>query len=279
MGEISRQEARLRLAVAPDEVDVLSGELWALGTIGIQEEQSAEGVVLYAGFTSAQDADRAAGLLGRFAVLEEFGSRDYLDGWREHAEVQRAGNRIVVRPPWVGHDVEPVELVLHIEPGRSFGSGSHPSTRLALAELERVLEGNERVLDVGCGSGILAVAAARLGAVDVVGVDIDPDAPRLTHDNARRNGVADLVAASTTPLAEVGGTFDVVVANMLAPTLRELGTEMVARVRPGGRLVLAGLLVDQVDGVVDACVDLPLLTRHACEPQQGTWVAITLGTD
>lgn len=258
---------------------MLSGELWALGTIGIQEEQTTEGVVLYAGFHSGRDADRAAGLLGRFTVLEEFGSRDYLDSWREHAEVRRAGHRIVIRPPWVPHDVEPVDLVLHIEPGRSFGSGSHASTRLALADLEQILEGNERVLDVGCGSGILSVAAARLGSTHVVGVDIDPDAPRLTLDNAHRNGVGEFVTASTDPLATVEGRFDVVVANMLAPTLRELGAKMAERVRPGGRLILAGLLADQVDEVVAACTPMPLLTERACDPHEGSWVGITLGND
>ena len=277
VGEISRQQARLRFEVSAAEADVVSGELWALGTIGIEEQQTPSGVVLLAGFASAQDADRVAGLLGRFTVLEEFGSGDYLDRWREYATVQRAGNRIVVRPPWVPHDVQPVELVLHIEPGRSFGSGSHPSTRLALAALEQVLEGNERVLDVGCGSGVLSVAAARLGAVDVVAIDIDPDAPRLTLDNARRNGVGAYITASNRTLAEVTGRFEVVVANMLAVTLRELGPELVSRVKPGRRLILAGLLAHQAESVAAACAPLKLLKVSPCPVSEGEWVGLTLG--
>jgi ribosomal protein L11 methyltransferase len=276
VGEISRQNARLRLVVAPDEVDLVSGELWALGTLGIEEQPGESGVVLYAGFGSAVEADRVAGALGRFAVLEEVGATDHLDDWREHATVYRAGNRIVVRPPWVPHDVEPVELVLHIEPGHSFGSGSHTSTRLVLAELERTLEGGERVLDVGCGSGILSVASARLGATSVLGIDVDTEAPGLTLANARRNGVAEFVAATNEPLAAVEGPYDVVVANILASTLRDLGADLVRILAERGRLILAGLLADQVAAVVEACTPLEVLTERPCPPDEGTWVCLTL---
>ena len=277
MGELSRQEARLKIKVAFEEADIVSGELWALGSIGIEEQHQTEGVVLLAGFNSAIEADKAAARLGRFAVLEEFGSRDYMDGWRDHATVERCGNRIVIRPPWVDHDPEPGDLVLHIDPHRSFGSGSHPSTRLALTELEVILEGNERVLDVGCGSGVLAVGAARLGAVEVIAIDIDIDAPKVTADNASRNGVRAYVQASNSPLADIEGTFDIVVANMLAPTLRELGAELVARVGPAKRLILAGLLESQVADVVSCCAPLKMLATRRCEPEQGDWVAVTLG--
>ncbi len=277
VSELSREPARLRLEVSPDEVDIVSGELWALGTIGIEEQLLDGVVVLYAGFDSAEAADEAAGRLGRFSVLEELGGGDFLDVWREHATPHRAGHRIVVKQPWVDHDVQAVELVLHIEPGHSFGSGSHPSTRLALAHLERLLEGNEAVLDVGCGTGVLSVAAARLGAVDVLGIDIDPDAARLALDNAHRNGVSESVRATVTPLAEVTGAFQVVIANITADVLRDLGPHLTPRVAPGGRLVLSGIFDHQVDGVVAACAPLQVLRQSEMPRNEGTWVALDLG--
>ena len=119
-----------------------------------------------------------------------------------------------------------------IDPGRAFGSGSHPSTLLALAALEALVLPGSTVLDVGCGSGVLAVAAARLGAGRVVAIDIDPAAHEATLDNAARNGVA--VEVSATPLGEVAGRFDVVVANLLAPTLVELAAPLGERVGEQG---------------------------------------------
>nr|MCS5688318.1 50S ribosomal protein L11 methyltransferase [Acidimicrobiales bacterium] len=227
MGKLSQQEARLRITVPEADADLVSGELWQLGTLGIEQRYEGDQIVLLAGFSSAHTADLAARTLGRFAVVEEFGSRDYLDSWRDYATIYRAGNRIVIRPPWVQYEPKASELIVWMDPGRSFGSGSHPSTRLALAELEQLLEGNESVLDVGCGSGILSVAAARLGATEVLGIDIDPASVEVTTKNAKSNGVDELVTASAIALEEVTGTYDVVIANMLAPLLSSYGPTLV----------------------------------------------------
>jgi ribosomal protein L11 methyltransferase len=191
-------------------------------------------------------------------VLEVDGER-YLDAWRAWAAPQRAGQRILLQPAWrAPTETTPDDLVLLVDPGHAFGSGSHPSTRLVLAALETIVTGGERVLDVGCGSGVLAIAACRLGAASALGIDIDPAAVEATRANAERNGVADRVLASTDDLHDIEGTFDVVVANIGARVLRELATEIIAHVRPGGSLVLAGLLDTQVDEVVAAyagCVE------------------------
>lgn len=276
MGELSKEPARLQVVVEADEADLVSGQLWDLGCLGIEERDEGDTVVLLAGFSSAIAADRAAGSLGRYTVLEELGGGDYLDLWREHATWHRAGHRIVVRPTWVAYDVQPVDLVLHIEPGRTFGSGSHPSTRAVLAALERTLEGGERVLDVGCGSGVLSVAAARLGATEVVGIDIDPAAPSITEANAHRNGVAEMVSAATTPLADVPGTYDIVAANIGVAALTELGPQLAAHLRPGGRLILAGVLHDQIGRVVDACRPLELVGTIVCDAPEDDWPALIL---
>lgn len=283
---------RLRIMVHPNEIDAVSGELWMLDTLGIEERDgdSPDGQVeLVAGFALATEADQAAARLNRFCVVEEIHDNEQLLAtWREHASPVRAGHRIVVRPPWIGYDVEPCDLVLHIDPGPVFGSGSHATTQLALAELEVALEGNERVLDVGCGSGVLSVAAARLGAIDVVAIDIEASAAHTTDTNARRNGVSEFIAASATPLAGIDGSFDVVVANILASVLVELGPDLVTRVsqhgRDGheGRLILAGLLRSQIDDVM-AAVPLRLLHTTSAIGHDGRadpandWVCLTLG--
>ena len=124
----------------------------------------------------------------RTRLLDE---ADWADAWKAHFPVMRIGRRLVIRPTWRRHRAEPDDVVLSLDPGMAFGTGLHPTTRLCLAAIEAAAARGEldraRVLDVGCGSGILAIAAARLGAASVVGVDIDPIAIEATVANARRN--------------------------------------------------------------------------------------------
>ncbi len=175
----------------------------------------------------------------------------YLDAWRAWAEPVRAGQRVVLHPAWLPvDDGEATDLTVLIDPGRTFGSGSHPSTRLVIAALEDHLRIGDRVLDVGTGSGVLAIVACLLGASGVVAIDVDSAASGVTSSNAVRNGVDGLIDVSDQPLAEVAGTFEVVLANIGASVLRDLADDLVRRVVPGGILVLSGLLPNQVDQVV-----------------------------
>jgi ribosomal protein L11 methyltransferase len=151
----------------------------------------------------------------------------------------------VIHPAWTDPPpVEPGDLVVEIDPGRVFGHGGHPTTRLLLEDLAERLVGGERVLDVGCGSGVLSVAAALLGAGEVVGIDIDPDAVTVTHENAARNGVE--VTVSTTPLHEIDGRYDLVLANIGADVLIDLAPELQ---RVGGTLLLSGVLAERAGEV------------------------------
>lgn len=183
------------------------------------------------------------------AELVDLGARvveadpSWRDAWRIYAQPVEVGERLLVAPAWRKVPVGAGRLVLRIDPGPCFGSGSHASTRLVLAALDREPPGpGAAVLDVGCGSGVLAVAAARLGATRVVAVDIDPDAVEVTADNARTNGVADRVHAATTPVSEVPGRFDLALVNVTAAVHAALGPFVTARVRPAGRIVASGLL-------------------------------------
>jgi ribosomal protein L11 methyltransferase len=251
----------VRVVVPTDEAEHVIGRLWDGGVAGIEErpgpthEDGTATVELLAGVPASDVVGVLEALAGPWtADVVSVEDDTWLDAWRDWARAWRAGSRLVVvpawtdPPDWVGHD----DVVLRLDPGRAFGSGAHATTRLCLAELEgRVGEGDE-VLDVGCGSGVLAVAAARLGARRVEAVDIDPEAVRATTDNALTNAVSSVVGASTTPVEDVTGEFAVVVANIGAATLVGLAPALVARTTPAGTIVLSGLLAEQADLVTAA---------------------------
>ncbi len=158
----------------------------------------------------------------------------------------RVSERLWIVPSW-HESPDPAAINLILDPGMAFGTGSHPTTRLCLEWLERNVADGCTVLDYGCGSGILAIAAARLGAGHVAGVDIDPQAVEAAKANAERNGVTALFADSAAPVA---GEYDVVVANILSNPLRVLAPAICAHVRSGGRLALSGILREQIDEIV-----------------------------
>ncbi len=158
----------------------------------------------------------------------------------------RVSERLWIVPSW-HESPDPAAVNLILDPGMAFGTGSHPTTRLCLEWLERNVSADCTVLDYGCGSGILAIAAARLGAGRVAGVDIDPQAVEAAKANAERNGVSALFADSAQPVA---GEYDLVVANILSNPLRVLAPAICAHVRSGGRLALSGILREQAEEII-----------------------------
>ena len=244
--------------VRPDDADLVSGLLWGAGVAGVEERGCpGEALVELRAGVPAELAASVAALVGDRAdvAVEPVDGDDDLDRWREFARPWRAGGRFVVVPAWqepprwVGAD----DVVLSIDPGRAFGSGAHPTTRMCLSELERLVEPESAVADIGCGSGVLAVAAAAQGAALVAAIDIDPEAVRATVENAGRNGVSGVVAASVTPAAELEpGSYDLVVANIAASSLVELAPALVRAVADDGTLILSGILEEQVQAVLAA---------------------------
>ena len=158
----------------------------------------------------------------------------------------RVSGRLWIVPSW-HESPDPAAINLILDPGMAFGTGSHPTTRLCLEWLEREITPGSSLLDYGCGSGILAIAGARLGATRVAGVDIDPQAVDAARANAERNGVDALFADSAEPVA---GEYDFVVANILSNPLRVLAPAICAHVRSGGRLALSGILEEQADEII-----------------------------
>jgi ribosomal protein L11 methyltransferase len=182
------------------------------------------------------------------ASIDRLEDADWVARTQRQFEPMRVGARLWIVPTWhAAPDANAINVVL--DPGAAFGTGSHPTTRLCLAWLERHVEGSASVLDYGCGSGILAIAALKLGARAATGVDIDPQALESARYNATRNGVAVRVVPASDALAVVA---DLTVANILANPLRMLAPLIAAHTRPGGRIALSGILEAQADEVVAA---------------------------
>lgn len=234
-------------AAAPDLSDPAAAELvadrlWQAGATAVELRDSTVAASFPTGAAAALVASELAHLGARLVAVDP----SWRDAWRPHAQPVEIGDRLLVAPAWRDVPVGGHRLVLRIDPGPCFGSGSHASTRLVLAALDRdPPAAGSRVLDAGCGSGILAVAAARLGAGEVVAADVDPAAVETTRANARANGVADRVSATTTAVADLTGPFDLALVNVTAAVHAALGPAVTARVRPGGRIVLSGLLPGQ----------------------------------
>ena len=171
-------------------------------------------------------------------------------GWFNRNRPVSVGEQLAVCFPWAEADAP---TVVEIDPGGAFGAGTHPSTQLLAEGLTGQVLGGGRVLDVGCGSGVLALIAARLGAAEAVGIDIEPAAVAAARANARRNGLDHVATFSAAPAgtAELGA-FDLVVANITADVLMALAADIAARVAPGGRLALSGISAAQTSTVAAA---------------------------
>ena len=184
--------------------------------------------------------------------------RDWRTAWHEHFELVRipAARTIVIRPPHLAHEASGGEVVIDLAPGLAFGTGQHQSTRLALALLaDAMAETPARtVLDVGTGSGILAVAAAKLGAETITAVDIDPLAVDAARETARRNGVADRVRVSEGSVP-ADQRYDLVLANLTADLLQGLASDLAEAALPGGRLIASGFLHARKQEVADALAE------------------------
>ena len=217
--------------IAPDTIETLRQSLWHLGRIRTISD----------------------------LTVTERAEEDWANAWKAHYSVHRVGNRVLVRAPW--HEYAPAEeeVVLELDPGMAFGTGLHPSTQLSMIAVEDFLRPGDRMLDVGIGSGILATGAALLGASTVDGVDVEPVAVRSSRENAERNGVGGIIRVeegSVGPGEPIQGEYDLVVANIIARILIELSPSLVRAVRPGGTLILGGIIDIKEDLVQEAFAKL-----------------------
>jgi ribosomal protein L11 methyltransferase len=235
-------------------------------------------------------ADRAAaGVVDALGHLQAFGLRpigelrtrlvdeaDWAEAWKAHFPVLRVGRRLVVRPTWRRHRRRPDDVVLALDPGMAFGTGLHPTTRLCLQGIESLADRGSlttaRVLDVGCGSGILSIAALKLGAATALGLDTDPIAIEATIANARQNALTRRVGARQGSLPTGEAAFDLVLANLIAGVLVPLAAGLHSELRPGGILVASGIFVDREADVREAFEAAGL--RVTGRTVDGDWVAL-----
>jgi ribosomal protein L11 methyltransferase len=272
--------------VTSDDADDAGALLFELGAQGIEERDATTLVRGAAGkvtlVASFEDESRASGAIAELPPawsprLEQVVGDAWRDEWKKHFEPFRICRGIVVRPPWRPYEAGQDEQVIELEPGRAFGTGLHETTRLVaeiLAERGAALRGS-RVLDVGCGSGILSLVALALGAGAVRAIDVDPDAVAVTRENADRNGLSPRVVADETAVGDLRERYDTVLANIEAKTLVELAPALVERVADGGLLVLSGILATavapaQVEDVKRAFEALELTGMR----EMGEWAAM-----
>jgi len=262
----------------------------------VWRRQSASSVVRVKTFLPAEQSDalprieEALWYLGRLypipaPAVHYLAEADWAEAWKSDFKTLRIGRRIVIKPSWQSYAAKPEQVVIELDPGQAFGTGLHPSTRLILEVLERHVKPGDRVLDVGTGSGILAIAAAKLGAGKIVALDIDPVALEVAHENVARNGAQDRISlqrASLIPAAVPepvfdfrdtwGGAFDLLLMNILADVIVRSAGPIAACLTEGGQAIVSGILQAQEDAVRQAltAAGLSVVKRRS----KKDWVAL-----
>ena len=261
--------------------ELLSLRLWELGALGVEErddttieQAKCKGcVLLVASFADENAAQHAVDAIGLDAEsrLEFVVGDAWKHEWRSYFKPTRIGERLLLCPSWDLEEPKAHEVRLIIDPGGAFGSGTHETTRLVLAELDSRVKGDEVLLDVGCGSGILSIAALKLGATRAVAIDIEEAARDASVENAEINGVADALDVSTNALHTIKDPFPLVVANIRSEILIPMANELIKRVAGNGVLVLCGILYTEAEDVKTAYASM----KHVGESREGEWVALT----
>lgn len=229
--------------------------------------------------------EKAVWALGKLRNVSPIQTRtlreaDWANAWKEYFFVHRVGAHTVIVPSWreAEYEARPNDVVLLLDPGMAFGTGLHPTTRLCLQAVERLIEPGMRVLDVGAGSGILSIAAARQGASHVDAVEIDPVATSVCQENVERNGVGNVVSVRAgtleSPDVPEQERADLILANITIATLVQLHPALARHLVPGGRAVLSGVLSERADELLEVLRQTGW--RHERTDQEQDWVALTV---
>lgn len=274
--------AEISIDAGPEATDAVGAALYAAGCGGFEVREAAQPPAV-AGYLPVDDRleDRLSSLKDALAALPGYGvtgagtdltlryveEADWANAWKAFYKPFRVGRRQVVTPPWEHPDLAPDDIPLVIDPGMAFGTGSHPTTQLCLTALEDYVTPGASVADIGTGSGILAIAAAKLGASLVAANDNDPLAVKIARENAAANGVA-VEVTDALPT----GRYDVVVANILADVIIGMSTELDGLVAPGGTLIASGIIDTREADVRQALESVGLTSLET--RRQTEWVGL-----
>ena len=212
---------------------------------------------------------RAMGAPQTREVREE----DWAEAWKKYYTIQHIGARLVIKPSWLDYAARSGEVIVELDPGMAFGTGLHPTTQMCLAALES-MQNFARVLDVGTGSGILSIAAAKLGAREIFSLDTDPIAVETATRNVAHNRMDEIirVARGSLDLAQDEPPFDLILINILAEVIAELAPALAPRLRAGGQIIASGILDFKADGVAEALANAGIAVIE--KMQKDDWVTL-----
>ncbi len=180
---------------------------------------------------------------------------DWSENWKKYFHPEKVGSLIVIKPTWEDYTASPDDIVIELDPGAAFGTGTHPTTAMCIRELELLVRGGMRVFDVGTGSGVLSIAAARLGAADVTAMDYDRTAVNVAEENIRQNRLEGQIRTGISDLLKsFEGQADLIVANIIADIIIRLFEELDEHLAPGGHLLASGIIAERLPDVTEACL-------------------------
>ncbi|NLY42544.1 MAG: 50S ribosomal protein L11 methyltransferase [Clostridiaceae bacterium] len=213
---------------------------------------------------------------GTVEVLEVY-EKDWANNWKKYYKPIKIGNRVVIKPSWEQyHPSEDDEVIIEIDPGMAFGTGTHETTRLCIEIIEKYIFEGSHVLDIGCGSGILGITALKLGASKCTGVDIDENAVKVARKNAYANGVQDKMDIRNGNLLDVvQGKYDIIVANIIADAIITLSSIIKPYINEGGLFIASGIIKDRYEEVKQCLLKEGFILRE--EMFLGEWVAVAVG--
>ncbi|MFZ5965578.1 MAG: 50S ribosomal protein L11 methyltransferase [Bacillota bacterium] len=224
--------------------------------------QNVEKIPLY-------NLDKGLGEVTTCEVYEE----DWANAWKKYYKPKKVGERIVIKPTWEEYLPQENEIIIEMDPGMAFGTGTHETTMMCVQNLEKYVKEDSVIFDIGCGSGILSVTAAKLGAKRVIGVDLDEVAVKVSKNNAAENHVDDVVEILHGNLMDtISEKADVIVANIIADVIIGLSSEIGGFMKADGVFIASGIILEKVDEVVEALDENGLFVQHV--EKMGEWAAI-----
>ncbi len=269
---------QLKIALPEEAQEVASALLFAEGAVGMENRPD----TLVAYFPPETDGNRLLQKTEKFLAsqgqrapisLQKIPAENWQENWKENFKPLPVGRRFLVTPPWENPENPENRLVLKIDPGMAFGTGTHETTQLVLYLMEEVVRPGKRVWDVGAGSGILAIGAAKMGVRGIVANDVDPDAVRAAVENARLNRVPDAISFFVGgPEALADGLFDLILVNILSSIILEILPSVLSHLAPNGRVIFSGVLGEEKTAFLDRLEQFHLKIEKTKE--QGEWLGI-----